>query len=214
MVKQVNIYVEGGGDHKELRRKCRDGFSGFLEKAGMTDKMPRIVPCGSRDSAYEFYRDAVMKGEVAILLVDSSEKPVDDACQSGPPRDWKPWTHLKYGSGDGWHRPVSISEADCHLMVECMECWFFADRKTLEKFFGKKFMGGALPSGNKPPESVGKDEALESLAKATRCSGQKGSYRKGKHSFELLGKIDPTKVLATCPWAARFVDLLREKMEA
>ena len=99
-------------------------------------------------------------------------------------------------------------------MVECMECWFLADRKTLQKYFGKKFMESALPSDNKPPESVGKGEALEGLAKATRQCGKKGSYRKGKHSFELLGEIDSAMVIATCPWAARFVELLRERMEA
>ena len=209
----VRLYVEGGGDHKESRRKCRDGFANFLANAGMKGIMPRVVPCGSRNNAFKSYREAVLDGYEAILLVDSEGR-VDDACQSGPPKDWSPWTHLKYGSGDGWDRPGSVSEVDCHLMVECMECWFLVDRKTLIKYFGKKFMEGALPSDKKPPESVGKEEALEGLAKATRRCGQKGSYRKGMHSFELLGKIDSAKVFATCPWAARFVDLLREKMEA
>ena len=210
---EVTIFVEGGGQSKDLRKKCRAGFSKFIEKAGMKGKMPSIVPCGSRNNALDIYRDAVSKGEEAILLVDS-ERPVDDACQFVPHRDWSPWTHLKYGTGDGWDKPGSVSETDCHLMVECMEYWFFADRKTLEKFFGKKFMKGALPSDKKPPESVGKDEALEGLAKAPRRCGQKGSYRKGKHSFELLSEIYSAMVLAACPWAARFVDLLREKMEA
>ena len=48
-------------------------------------------------------------------------------------------------------------------MVECMECWFLANRITLKKYFGKKFMESALPSDKKPPESVGKGEALEGL---------------------------------------------------
>ena len=210
---EVTIFVEGGGQSKDLRSNCRAGFGKFIEKAGMKGKMPSIVPCGSRNNAFASYRVAVLKGEEAILLVDS-ERPVDDACQVGLPRAWSPWTHLKYGSGDGWDRPGSVSDADCHLMVECMECWILADRKTLKKYFGKKFMEAALPSNKKPPESVGKEEALKGLAKATRHCGQKGSYRKGKHSFELLGEIDSAKVLAACPWAARFVDLLREKMEA
>ena len=209
----VRLYVEGGGDNITLRKKCRDGFGSFLANAGMKGKMPRVVSCGSRNSAFEKFREAVLKGQEAILLVDS-ERRIDDACQSGSHRDWSPWTHLKYSSGDGWDRPGSVSEADCHLMVECMECWFLADRKTLKKYFGNKFMEGALPSDQKPPESVGKAEALEGLAKATRRCGQKGSYKKGMHSFEILGEIDSAKVLATCPWAARFVDLLREKMEA
>ena len=128
---EVRLFVEGGGDHKELRRKFRVGFRDFLEKAGMKGNLPRVVSCGSRNNAFERYREAVLKGEEAILLVDS-ERCVDDSCQSGPPRDWSPWTHLKYGLGDGWDRPGSEPEEDCHLMVECMECWFLADRKTLK----------------------------------------------------------------------------------
>ena len=31
----VRLYVEGGGDRIELRKKCRDGFGSFLVKAGM-----------------------------------------------------------------------------------------------------------------------------------------------------------------------------------
>ena len=213
MVNEVRLYVEGGGDHKELRRQCRVGFGRFLAKAGMTGKMPSIVPCGSRNNAFAKYRKAVANGEDAILLVDS-ERPVDDACQSGAPGNWFPWTHLKYGTDDGWERPGNVPEEDCHLMVECMECWILVDRKTLKKYFGKMFMEGALPSDKKPPETVGKSEALEGLKKATRNCKTKGQYSKGEHSYELLAIIDSSKVVAACPWAARFIEVLKERMEA
>ena len=85
-------------------------------------------------------------------------------------------------------------------------------QENSKKFFGKKFMEGALPSDKKPPESVGKAEALAGLEKATRGCVQKGFYSKGKHSFELLAAIDSSKVLAACPWASRFIELLGEKM--
>ena len=30
----IKIYVEGGGDRKDLKTRCRQGFSKFFEKAG------------------------------------------------------------------------------------------------------------------------------------------------------------------------------------
>ena len=210
MVTEALLFVEGGGVHRDTKAKCRKGFRDFIENAGMIGNMPRIVPCGSRNIAFEKCREAVLDGKEAVLLVDS-EGPVQAGCERGAPMDWTPWIHLKYGSGDGWDRPGSVSEVDCNLMVECMECWFFADRETHKKFFGKKFMEGALPSDKKPPESVGKDEALAGLEKATRGCVQNGSYSKGKHSFELLAAIDSSKVFAACPWASRFLNCLEKR---
>lgn len=43
----MKIYVEGGGDSKELKTRCRRGFSNFFEKAGLKGRMPRVVACGS-----------------------------------------------------------------------------------------------------------------------------------------------------------------------
>lgn len=212
MVTKVKIFVEGGGNNSELKAECRESFREFIKKAGMKGKMPRIVACGSRNSAYDKYRKEVLKGVEALLLVDS-EQPVDDHCQSGAPQNWLPWVHLKKGSGDGWNKPRGESEENCHLMVECMECWVLADRKAIKSFFGKGLRESALPSDKNPPESIGKAVALAGLKKATRDCVLKGSYSKGKHSFELLAQIDTTKVIASCPWAARFFDILKQKMD-
>lgn len=106
---EVKLLVEGGGDNAELKSKCRQGFGKFLVKAGMKGKMPRIVPCGSRNAAFERFRKELSKGNNAVLLVDS-ERPVDNACQSGKPGNWRPWVHLKQDSGDGWNKPRGESE--------------------------------------------------------------------------------------------------------
>ena len=45
------IYVEGGGDAKDLRTRCREGFHKLLENAGFTGRVPRIVASGSRNEA-------------------------------------------------------------------------------------------------------------------------------------------------------------------
>ena len=173
--------------------------------------MPTIIACGSRNNAFERYCDEIAKGKRAILLVDS-EVPVHGDCEQGAPKDRLPWRHLNYGSGDGWNKPPGEPEDDCHLTVECMECWILADRETIMSYFGKGFRESALPSDKKPPESVGKAEALEGLKMAARDCVQKGTYRKGKHSYELLAEIDVAKVVAKCPWAARFVNMLEMKM--
>ena len=213
MVKEVKLLVEGGGDNAELKSKCREGFRKFLEKAGMKGRMPRIVPCGSRNAAFERYRKELSKGNYAILLVDS-ERPVEGSCHSGMPKKWRPWIHLEQGSGDGWNKPQGESEENCHLMVECMECWFLADRETLKSFFGIEFMESALPSSKRAPETISKAEALDGLEKATRYCRRNNRYSKGEISYKLLAKIDSGKVVANCPWAARFVELLSEKMKA
>ncbi len=44
----VKVYVEGGGDSKELRTRCREGFSKLVERAGFKDRMPKFVACGGR----------------------------------------------------------------------------------------------------------------------------------------------------------------------
>lgn len=207
----VNLYVEGGGDSKVLRIECRRGFRKFVEKAGLEGKMPTIVACGGRDSAYKNYCTAIANGKAALLLVDS-EASIAPAHQKGAPDKWQPWQHLKARQGDGWDRPQGAREADCHLMVQCMESWFLADREKLKEFFGQNFLDSALPSAANPVETITKKAVLDSLKNATRHCQSKGQYGKGDHSFKLLAQLDPAKVIAASPWAKRFIDSLKQKM--
>lgn len=209
----VKLYVEGGGDRKALRIECRRGFQEFLEKAGLKGKMPTIVACGGRRSAYEDFCTAIANGEAAMLLVDS-EAPIATAHQTGKPDEWLPWQHLKACPGDGWDRPQGAREADCHLMVQCMESWFLADRERLKDFFGHGFRDSALPPAANPVETIAKTAVLDSLKEATRHCQPKGQYGKGDHAFKLLAQLDPAKVVAASPWANRFVDTLKQKMGA
>ena len=87
-------------------------------------------------------------------------------------------------------------------------------RETLKSFFGQEFRESALSSNMRAPESIRKAEALAGLQNATRSCGRNGCYSKGEISYKLLAKIDSGKAVAKCPWAARFVELLGEKMEA
>ena len=93
-------------------------------------------------------------------------------------------------------------------MVQCMEAWFVADRQSLGVYFGQDFKAAALPAQD--VEAIAKDDLERKLKQATRsCSKGKGTYRKGRHSFELLGCLDPSKVMESSPHARWLIDALR-----
>jgi hypothetical protein len=196
----ARLLVEGGGDSKALRIECRRGFHDFLLKAGLKDRMPRIVACGGRGKAYDdfcSYHASARNGQVVLLLVDS-ETPVSST---------SPWKHLLDREGDAWQRPSGASDEQCHLMVQCMEAWFLADRDSLRAFFWQGMIESALP-GNPNIESISKQDVLTSLERATRNCKVKATYGKGEHSFKVLARIDPAKVSQASPWARRFLDTL------
>jgi hypothetical protein len=204
----VKLYVEGGGDGNELKTACRKGFSEFIKNAGV-DKMPRIVACGGRQRAFERYQHAIQQGESAMLLVDS-ETAVGELNQSGEPVQWRPWEHLR--ERDGWERPKKAENRDCHLMVQVMESWFLADRATLESFFGQGFKVNLLPGTSSKTETIAKVDVFRGLSNATNATKKK-NYSKGSHSFELLGRISPKQVCDASPWAKRWIDELKRRMD-
>lgn len=208
----VKLYVEGGGDTAALKTACREGFTTFVTKAGLKNR-PRIVACGSRRDAFDSFCTAIASGEEAILLVDSEDTVIAQN-QQGQPDSWQPWTHLKARTGDGWDKPAGAADTQCHLMVQIMESWFLADRDTLKIFFGQGFKENALPAASNAIESIAKPQVYNALAQATSNCKTKAAYGKGEHSFKLLTKIDPAKVTLASPWAKRFVDELRKKMDA
>lgn len=198
---KVKIYVEGGGDGRDLRTRCRMGFSSFLEKANLAGRMPRIIACGSRESAFNKFRTAfeARKAEEFVVLLVDSEDPVADGAG--------PWQHL--AGRDSWNRPHAAADEHAHLMVQCMEAWFLADTDSLAEYFGRDFNLNALPR-RREIEEVAKGDVLEGLRNATRRC-RKGEYGKGRHSFDILEQIDPAKVHAASPHAKRLINTVREK---
>jgi hypothetical protein len=194
------IYVEGGGKSKALRSECRRGFSEFLRKAGFAGKMPRITACGGRQDAFNSFCTAIENstpGDYCILLIDSE----------GPVTVLSPWLHLAQRQGDNWTRPHQATDDHCHLMVQCMETWFLADKQAMLAFFGQGYNENALPNTTNI-ESIAKNTLYDSIENATRNCKTKGAYDKSDHSFRLLAKIDPARVRNASPWARRFLDTL------
>lgn len=199
---KIKIYVEGGGNTRRQQSGCRQGFRTFLQKAGVRDRSFSVHACGGRQVAYDDFCIALKNAaddEFIVLLVDS------EAAVAAPD---DPWPHLK--ARDNWDKPATATDDKVHLMVQCMEAWFIADRDTLNAFFGQQFNANALPARN-DVENISKQDLYTGLESATRRCEKKGKYGKGRHSFDILAQIDPAKVMAASPYAQRLIDTLRAK---
>ncbi len=121
MVKSIAIYIEGGGDTISTKSELREGFSEFLKSARELARQKRmkwrLIPCGGRSQTYDAFVDAVANEPAVfnVLLVDS-EEPVTSSAS--------PWTHLLNRPADRWHKPPNTGDAQCQMMVVCMEAWF------------------------------------------------------------------------------------------
>src|SRR5437867_8388314 len=110
----VQLYVEGGGTkHKNsssANSQCREGFTKFLEKAGLKGRMPGITACGPGSEAFDAFKRAMKNrsiDELPILLIDS-EGPVSPNATA--------WQHLAK-VGEKWRKPEDATEDQAFLMV-------------------------------------------------------------------------------------------------
>jgi len=194
----VRVYVEGGGNYKhtDTSTACRSGFVQLFERLGLPQRRLSVVACGSRSETFKDFRQRVRQQteEFVILLVDS-EGPVGAAGS---------WAYLR--NRDNWRRPTRSTEDQAHLMVQCMEAWFLADRQALGSFYEQGFLSGSLP-GHANIEEVPKDELVRRLEHASRNT-QKGRYHKTRHGFALLALIDPQRVRAASRRAGTLFDVL------
>ncbi|MGO8671912.1 MAG: DUF4276 family protein [Capsulimonadaceae bacterium] len=156
--------------------------------------------CGSRNSTFDRYREAVHKtNTLPILLVDSETAVSADDFG-------KPWRHLANREGDRWVKPAGSADEHCHFMAQAMEAWFFADPEAVREYFGDKFQASALPV-RQNVEEIPKADHISSLENATRLT-QKGRYHKVHHAPGILGKVRPALVRARAPHCERiFIEL-------
>lgn len=193
--------MEGGSPGK-LESKCREAFSKFFTRAGIPKPKFTIIACGPRNKARDRFSSALRSANpdtISLLLVDS-EEPVRP--------NHKPWQHLH--SRDKWKRPEGAHEQHAHLMVQCMESWFLADVPALDKYFGSGFRPRSIAKRN-DIENIPKEDALSQL-KSASSNSKKRAYNKGSHSFEILSRIDPEKVIQCSPFAKRLVDTLKSHL--
>jgi hypothetical protein len=201
MVSATRLYVEGGGDAKDLHVRCREAFTNLLNNAGFTGRMPRLFISGGRSDAFADFRAALAQwGELGYvaMLIDSEEPPADIEAT---------WQHLY--ACDRWQRPDSAEDEQVLLMTTCMETWIVADRRALANHYGARLQANALP-----PlidlEKRTRDEIQDQLAHATRnCSA---AYAKGKRSFVILGKLDPATLEGYLPSFRRMRRILGQRL--
>ena len=195
------IYVEGGGDSKELHTRCREAFTRLFEGCGFSGRMPRFFACGSREDAFDDFRTAhcLSSRDAYVCMLIDSEDPVADINQ--------PWTHLK--QRDGWDKPESADDGQVFLMVTCMETWIVADPGGLRHHYKQHLQQSALPPVS-ALELRDRHEIQNSLAHATRkCQN---AYKKGKRSFEVLGRLSPEELKKNLPSFARMISILDERL--
>lgn len=197
----TRIYIEGGGDSKQLKVQCRKGFRQLLERCGFSRRMPRLVACGGRSAAYSDFKTAheSNKAEYVAMLIDS-EEPVSNPEET--------WDHLR--NCDRWERPDGADDEQVLFMTTCMETWIVADRDTLRQHYGSSLQESALPSLISL-EQGNRQDIQEGLKRATRnCSN---AYQKGKRSFEILGKLEPETMESYLPAFQRAKRILNEKLQ-
>ncbi|MCP4695529.1 MAG: DUF4276 family protein [Gammaproteobacteria bacterium] len=203
MVKEIRIYIEGGGDKKDTKKAIRIGFSEFLKELRQIAQKKRIrwqiIICGSRQNAFGDFKNALKANPYAfnVLLVDAESYVNTTPCQ-----------HLKFR--DNWDLP-NVDDEHCHLMVQTMEAWLIADIETLKKFYGQGFKENAIPK-NPGVEKIDKKQLEPSLKAATRNTG-KGEYHKIQHASKLLALLETDKVRQVAPHCDRLFTTLIQKMQ-
>lgn len=215
----VKVYIEGGGNSRSLLNECREGFRRFLEKAGLEKSMPRLVACGSRNEAFDSFCTALKQDEDALLLVDSEDiVGTEYKEEENDYATWKPFDFLS--ARDGWSFekkkvPVEkLPKSDRgHLMVCCMESWLVSDIDNLRRFYAQGFDDKPLLAIGTHPEASAKKSVYDALRRATARTKTKGEYGKGPHSFKILATTNPDVVAKVSPWAKRFIECLKERME-
>ena len=190
---KVTLYVEGGGDQDRTRTACRKAFRLLIDKVLGERPKPKIVACGSRYEAYKDSCRSLNDEEVFPLLLVDSEGPVQPHQTAS--------AHLL--QRDDWK---DLPDEQVHLMVQCMESWFLADKGALKGYYGQGFRAHNLP-GNLKIEEVLKQDVANGLKSATRDT-IKGSYHKIKHGFEILELINPEAVRKSSSFAERFLKAL------
>ncbi|GLI46265.1 DUF4276 family protein [Methanoculleus bourgensis] len=197
---KAKIYLEGGGDSRELRIRCRAGFRRLLESAGFKGKMPQLIACGGRNSTYDDFTVAHMHtGADYIAMLIDSEEPVTDP--------EKTWDHLR--ARDGWAQPDGSNDEQVLFMTTCMETWIASDADTLRQHYGSCFRQSALPSHHNI-EQRDRHDIQERLKEATcNCAG---AYQKNVRSFEVLGKLNPAALEPLASFQ-RTKRILHEKLQ-
>ncbi len=208
MVKEIRIYIEGDTSQKGKNTDItlRQGFNYFfrelIDEAKNKNIKLRPITYGSKFETFKKFLDGKREYQNSfVLFLLDSDAPLEE---NETPKAFLQKQNLT------WHLQEA-EENQCHLMVQVMESWFFADKDKLAEFYGQNFNRNAL-SNNTNIEKIPKANIESGLANATRNT-QKGEYHKTRHGAKLLELINPNKVRESAPHCERLFVTIREVIE-
>ncbi len=210
-MKEIAIYLEGGGDTPEGRAALRTGMDVLLrtqKEAARAKKLRwKLVPSGGRQQTFDAFRHALKQAsnETLVVLLVDSEDPIAPETEDADANAAARVQHLT--QRDNWDLS-GVDPKQVHLMVQCMEAWIVSDSEAVAAYYEKDFHAKSLPT-RRNLEEESKRDVLDKLKKATRNT-KKGEYAKIKHASKLLERIDPAKVAERCPRFATFTKWLDE----
>ena len=182
-----------------VKGRLQSFFLELTEKARAKNIKFRLILCGSK---YETFKDFLTASKAyqdgfVLFLLDS-----DASLNDGE----TPKTFLQKQS-TLWNLHEA-EENQCHLMVQVMELWFFADKEILAEYYGQNFNQNALPK-NTNVEKIARADVESGLTNATKNT-QKGEYHKTRHGAKTLELISPNKVRAAAPHCERLFKTISE----
>ena len=207
MVKEIRIYIEGDTKQKGKNTDItlRQGFNYFfrtlIDVAKNKNITIRPITYGSKYETFKKFLDGVneYQDSFVLFLLDSDAEISETETPRSFLKKQNPTWHLQHAD-----------EEQCHLMVQVMESWFFADKDKLAEFYGQGFNLNAL-AANPNIEKIAKTDVETGLANATKKT-QKGEYHKTGHGAKLLELIDPQKVRASAPNCDRFFRTILDQL--
>jgi hypothetical protein len=199
------IYLEGGAsgaNSNYLNILCEKAFHKLLDAMDFVGRKPRLVACGARSEVYKSFRRALRDPGVSFVAMwIDSEEPMTDI--------EKTWQHLaEVSTVEAWQQPPNTSDDQVLMMTTCMETWIVADRDKLRQHYSQHLNENSLPHSN-GLESRNRHEIQRALVEATKNC--KNSYSKGKKSFEIFEKLDPSALRLHLPSFGRIERILGEK---
>lgn len=208
MVKEIRIYIEGDTSQKGKNTDItlRQGFNYFfrelIDEAKNKNITLRPITYGSKFETFKKFLDGKREYQNSfVLFLLDSDAPLEE--------NESPKAFLQK-QNPNWHLQEA-EENQCHLMVQMMESWFFADKDKLAEFYGQKFNRNTLAK-NMNVGKIAKANVENDLANATKQT-QKGEYHKTQHGAKLLELINPKKVRKSAPHCERIFVTIREVIE-
>ncbi len=209
MVKEIRIYIEGDTKNKGKNTDItlRQGFNTFfrelIDEAKSRNITLRPITYGSKFETFKKFLDGKREYQDSfVLFLLDSDAPLEE--------NETPKIFLQK-QNPTWHLQ-NAEENQCHLMVQMMESWFFADKDKLAEFYKQNFNRNAL-SKNTNVERIAKAKVESGLENATRNT-QKGIYHKTRHGAKILEIINPQKIRESAPHCNRLFETILDKIES